>query len=157
MLLQIDATFLFVLLSFVIFLCLMNLICYKPIMKVMAEREKLYEKNKKTVFETNSKKENVEKEINDEISKTKLESSKMLKNATEVNKEEKLGTINAKKEMAKTEIIEFENSLENNSSLVKEQLKNEVETYVKSVVSKVLNQNADNITIQREKIDEILK
>jgi len=126
-------------------------------MKVIAEREKFYEKNKKTVFETNSKKENVEKEINEEISKTKLESSKMLKNATEVNKEEKLGIINAKKEMAKTEIIEFENSLENSSTMVKEQLKNEVETYVKSVVSKVLNQNTDNITIQREKIDEILK
>ncbi len=157
MLLQIDATFLFVLLSFIIFIGLMNLICYKPIMKVIAEREKFYEKNKKTVFETNSKKENVEKEINEEISKTKLESSKMLKNATEVNKEEKLGTINAKKEMAKTEIIEFENSLKNSSSLAKEQLKNEVETYVKSVVSKVLNQNTDNITIQREKIDEILK
>ena len=67
MLFQIDATIIFVFVSFVIFVFLMNLICYKPIMKVIEEREKLLVKNKQTVDETNLKKDNLTKELNDEI------------------------------------------------------------------------------------------
>ena len=66
-------------------------------MKVIGEREKLFVKNKKTVDETNEKKDNLIKEINEEISKTKLESSKILKNAMDKNKLQKEEAVKNKK------------------------------------------------------------
>ena len=157
MLLQIDATMIFVFVSFVIFVLLMNLICYKPIMKVIGEREKLFVKNKKTVDETNEKKDNLIKEINEEISKTKLESSKILKNAMDKNKLQKEEAVKNKKDELSESFTEFENAVDENSDRIKEQLKDEIGNYVRSTVSKVLNIDAQSVRVDREQIDEILK
>lgn len=157
MLLSIDGTIIFVFLSFLVFVFLMNVICYKPVMKVIEEREKFYEKNKKTVQDTNIKKEEVIKTIEKEISNTKLESSKMLKNAMDSNKEEKEEAISNKKAQILNDLNDYENKLDNNSYEIKNQLKTELEGYVKSTVSKVLNVNPDEIIVDNSKIEEILK
>ncbi len=157
MLLQIDATIIFVFVSFVIFVFLMNLICYKPIMKVIEEREKLLVKNKQTVDETNLKKDNLTKEMNDEISKSKFESSKILKDTMDKNKLQKEESIKNKKENLLNSFIEFENEMNENSKKVKEELRNEIDSYVKSTVSKILNVSPDTVGVDREQIDEILK
>lgn len=157
MLLSIDGTIIFVFLSFLVFVFLMNVICYKPVMKVIEEREKFYEKNKKTVQDTNIKKEEVIKTIEKEISNTKLESSKMLKNAMDLNKEEKEEAISNKKAQILNDLNDYENKLDNNSYEIKNQLKTELEGYVKSTVSKVLNVNPDEIIVDNSKIEEILK
>lgn len=157
MLLQIDATIIFVFVSFVIFVFLMNLICYKPIMKVIEEREKLLVKNKQTVDETNLKKDNLTKEMNDEISKSKFESSKILKDTMDKNKLQKEESIKNKKENLLNSFIEFENEMNENSKKVKEELRNEIDSYVKSTVSKILNVSPDTVSVDGEQIDEILK
>lgn len=157
MLLQIDATIIFVFVSFVIFVFLMNLICYKPIMKVIEEREKLLVKNKQTVDETNLKKDNLTKEMNDEISKSKFESSKILKDTMDKNKLQKEESIKNKKENLLNSFIEFENEMNENSKKVKEELRNEIDSYVKSTVSKILNVSPDMVSVDGEQIDEILK
>lgn len=157
MLLQIDATIIFVFVSFVIFVFLMNLICYKPIMKVIEEREKLLVKNKQTVDETNLKKDNLTKEMNDEISKSKFESSKILKDTMDKNKLQKEESIKNKKENLLNSFIEFENEMNENSKKVKEELRNEIDSYVKSTVSKILNVSPDTVSVDEEQLDEILK
>ncbi len=157
MLLQIDATIIFVFVSFVIFVFLMNLICYKPIMKVIEEREKLLVKNKQTVDETNLKKDNLTKEMNDEISKSKFESSKILKDTMDKNKLQKEESIKNKKENLLNSFIEFENEMNENSKKVKEELRNEIDSYVKSTVSKILNVSPDTVSVDGEQLDEILK
>ena len=48
MLLEFDGTFIFALISFIIFVLMMNIILYKPITKIMDERQKFYDKNKNT-------------------------------------------------------------------------------------------------------------
>ena len=157
MLLQIDATIIFVFVSFVIFVFLMNLISYKPIMKVIEEREKLLVKNKQTVDETNLKNDNLTKEMNDEISKSKFESSKILKDTMDKNKLQKEESIKNKKENLLNSFIEFENEMNENSKKVKEELRNEIDSYVKSTVSKILNVSPDTVSVDGEQIDEILK
>ena len=46
MLLQIDATFIFVFVSFLVFVFLMNLICYKPLTMLIKKKKRLLYKNK---------------------------------------------------------------------------------------------------------------
>ncbi|MDO5437607.1 MAG: ATP synthase F0 subunit B [bacterium] len=157
MLLSIDGTLIFVFFSFVIFIGLMNLICYKPIMKVIEEREKFLEKNQKTLLETKNKTNEVIKGVEEEISKTKLESSKMLKNAMDMNSKKKEEVISNKKTEIFNSLNEFESGLNQSSNSVKEQLKSEIGEYVKNTVSKVLKMHPDEINVDTSKINEILK
>lgn len=155
--LSINATFIFVLISFIIFVFLMNLICYKPIMKVIAEREKFYEKNRKTVDETKGKTEEIIKEADNEIRNAKFESANILKNTNEENAKTKEEAIKNKKNDMKSKITSFENTLSASSTLVKEKMRNEVEGYVKKAVSKILDMDENSINVDTSKINEILK
>lgn len=155
--LSINATFIFVLISFIIFVFLMNLICYKPIMKVIAEREKFYEKNRKTVDETKGKTEEIIKEADNEIRNAKFKSANILKNTNEENAKTKEEAIKNKKNDMKSKITSFENTLSASSTLVKEKMRNEVEGYVKKAVSKILDMDENSINVDTSKINEILK
>lgn len=155
--LSINATFIFVLLSFIIFVFLMNLICYKPIMKVILEREKFYEKNRKTVDETKGKTEEIIKEADNEIRNAKFESANILKNTNDENAKTKEEAIKNKKNDMKSKITSFENTLSASSTLVKEKMRNEIEGYVKKAVSKILDMDENSINVDTSKINEILK
>ncbi len=157
MLLQIDGTLIFVFISFTIFVFLMNIICYKPIVRIIEERNKFLEKNKNSVLEAENKRDEIIKAVNSELSGAKLESSKMLQSASIQNKKEKEEVINNKKNEISCEINEFEQNLNQDSARVKLEIKDELEGYVKLTVSKVLNINPDSITLNKEKLDGVLK
>ena len=55
MLMQIDGTFLFVVISFLIFLFIIKKILFQPITTVIEQRDKFYAKNLKTETETKEK------------------------------------------------------------------------------------------------------
>ena len=155
--LTLDATFIFVFISFVIFIFLMKLICYGPITKIIAEREKFYAKNNKTVEETKSKKDDIVSTIKDEISKTKLESSKMLKTAADANTKTREEAIHNKKQEISNSMLEFENKLQESAIEAKTQLKDEISGYVRNAVSIVLEVNLENVNFDESKIDETIK
>lgn len=157
MLLSIDATCLFTFVSFIIFLFLMHLICYKPIMRIINERTKLLSKNKETLEKTNLKRENLLKEIELEISNAKLKASELLKEASELNNQKQKNEIENKKAEILNNLGELEKVLDNNSKCAKEDLRPEIENYVKQLVSKVLDVPADDIPVNMSKLDEILK
>ena len=155
--LNLDATFIFCLISFIIFIFLMKLICWGPITKVVAEREKFYEKNKKTVSDTNLKTEKVAKEFNEEISKTKLEGSIILRNTVEANEAKKQEIINNKKIEISNSIKEYRQNLKESAKDAKTALKSEISNYVKEAVSRLLKIDRENVQFDENKIDEILK
>ena len=80
MLLEFDGTFIFALISFIIFMLIMNVILYRPITKIMEERQKFYDKNKKTVMESKKKAEDILGEKQDKILTAKLAAANMLQN-----------------------------------------------------------------------------
>ena len=81
MLLEFDGTFIFAFLSFIIFVLIMNLILYRPITKIMEERQKFYDKNKNTVIESKKKAEDILQKKEEEILSAKLEASSILQGA----------------------------------------------------------------------------
>ena len=157
MLLQIDGTIIFVFISFGIFLWLMNLICYKPIMDIISARENFYAKNKKTIDETNSKKEEVQKDYEAGISNAKYESSKMLKSAVEKNKNKKEEIVQSQKSKISASLEEYGQKLNEESKEAKTELKDEIEFFVKSTVARVLNIDPEKVDTSILKIDELFK
>lgn len=157
MLLQIDATFIFVFVSFVVFVFLMNLICYKPLTMLIKKREGLLYKNKETVDETNNKKAQIVENMKKELSNAEFEGSNILKETSNKNKKEKEEAILNKKEEIFNNIQDFENKMNTSSIEAKNILKTEVEEYVKMTVSKILDIDKNSVYVDKNRIEEIVK
>lgn len=157
MLLQIDATFIFVFVSFVVFVFLMNLICYKPLTILIKKREGLLYKNKETVDETNNKKAQIVENMKKELSNAEFEGSNILKETSNKNKKEKEEAILNKKEEIFNNIQDFENKMNTSSIEAKNILKTEVEEYVKMTVSKILDIDKNSVYVDKNRIEEIVK
>lgn len=156
MLLEFDGTFIFALISFIIFVLIMNAILYKPVMKVINERQKFFDKNQKTVMHSKQKvKETLEYKDN-VINSTKKEASKMLSDALIEAKDEKQHRLGQKKEICKEKINGHITLLENEKKEAKKILKDEFRELVKSVCEGILTKDV-NVSIDEEKLDNILK
>ncbi len=160
MLLEFDGTFIFALISFIIFVLMMNIILYKPITKIMDERQKFYDKNKNTADLSKQRTDEVLKNKEAEILSAKLEASNILQtvqNNAKVRREELL---RIKKEEHKNKLINLEKQLVSDNNNAKTILKDQVSEYVKIAVSKVLDEDMNNIgsiNIDDSRIDSILE
>ena len=147
MLLEFDGTFIFATLSFIVFVLIMNVILYRPITKIMEERQKFYDKNKSTFLESKRKAEEVLENKEKEILDAKLKASDILQTTQNKIKENRENTLKNKKEEVLAKIKSNNAALDNDKKQAKEDLKKEVETYVKMTVSKVLDSEIQDINI----------
>lgn len=157
MLLEFDGTFIFALISFIIFVIIMNLILYRPIVKIMDERQKFLDKNKETALQSKQKAADVLKQKDDEILGAKLEASNILTESQNEVKLQKENAIKAKKDEIKEELIKHSDSLKADKSNIKNQLKTEINDFVKMTVSKVLDENIETVDISEERINKVME
>ncbi len=157
MLLEFDGTFIFALISFIIFVIIMNLILYRPIVKIMDERQKFLDKNKETELQSKKKAAAVLKQKDDEILGAKLEASNILTESQNEVKLQKESAIKAKKDEIKEELIKHSDSLKADKSNIKNQLKTEINDFVKMTVSKVLDENIETVDISEERINKAME
>lgn len=140
MLLEFDGTFIFALISFIIFVLVMNIILYHPITKIMEERQKFYDKNKSIVLETKKKAEDILKNKETEILGAKLEASSILQEVQDKIKMEKETTLREKREEIRTKVSLNEAKMTEEKNNVKNELQTEIDSYVSLAVSKVLGE-----------------
>ena len=157
MLLEFDGTFIFALISFIVFVVIMNLILYRPILKIMDERQKFLDKNKETALQSKQKAADVLKQKDDEILGAKLEASNILTESQNEVKLKRENAIKAKKDEIKEELIKHSDSLKADKSNIKNQLKTEINDFVKMTVSKVLDENIETVDISEERINKAME
>ena len=91
--LQFNATFLVAMFSFIVFIMIMNKILYKPISKIVNEREGFINSNYAEAKETTEKSENILKERDEKLVQTKTESRKIISDKVQTaHKEAKIQT-----------------------------------------------------------------
>jgi len=157
MLLEFDGTFIFALISFIIFVILMNLILYRPIVKIMDERQKFLDKNKETALQSKQKAADILKQKEDEILCAKLEASDILTESQNNIKAEKENVIKAKKDEIKNRLEASNNALKADKDTVKAQLKNEINDFVKMAVSKVLEVEVESVNISEDAVNRVME
>lgn len=86
---EFNATFLVSAVSFILFCFIMNAIFYKPLQKVVLEREKFIDETNKEADENYEKSEALIKDKNDKIEAAKLDSKKVILDKTEEMKSKK--------------------------------------------------------------------
>ena len=155
MLMQIDGTFLFVVISFLIFLFIIKAILFEPMTKVIEERQKFFAKNTKMETESKEKSKALLEEKENLLSETRSEASNILKEASKQAKEEGELILKETKKERINKIEENQNALNQERETAKIEAKAEITNIVKSLVSKILDEEVE-INLDDERINKHL-
>ena len=156
MLMQIDGTFVFVVISFLIFLLIIKFILFHPFTKIIDERGKFIDKNLKTEQESKKKAHDLIVERDRKIKTSRAEAGEIIKQTSQKAQNDGEKLIKSTKIEVQKQLEDSKNALEQESKTSKNELKNEVRSFVQNIVEKILNEKVD-ISIEQEKIEEYLK
>lgn len=155
MLMQIDGTFLFAGISFLIFLFIIKNILFNPIAKVMEERENFYAKNSKMESESKEKSKNLLEQKESALKDSRKQAGEIVKQASKEAKDKSALEIKQVKQEVQ-ELIELnKQNLNQEVYNAKTEIKQEVNAIVNTIVSKVLCEEL-NINLSEEKIGKYL-
>ena len=154
--LTIDGTFIFVIISFLIFLLLIKIILFQPITKVLDERDKFYAKNLKMESESKEKSKALLEEKEAKLNESRIEATNILTSTNDKAKKESEVILKDAKKEALDKIEQNQNELNKEQKIAKNEIKNEITNIVKSIISKVLKTDVE-INLQEEKINRYLK
>lgn len=151
---EFNATFIVSAVSFILFTIIMNKIFYKPLEKVMDERQKFINDTKKDAEFSSNKADSILKDRDDKLNKSAIESKKIVTDkVNEANSNYQTLTSNAKQK-SQEEITSAKSNLHKEATQSTEELKNKVKDLAEVISSKVLGmdvkiENADNELINR--------
>ena len=156
MLMQIDGTMLFSIISFLIFLTIIKFIVLRPISKAIENRDNYYFKNSKMQQDSKQKSKTLLEQKEQLLNISRDEANKILKDTALASKLENEAQIKEAKKLAKDEIEKNLSDLNIQSENAKFEMKSQIENVVKSIVSKILSQETE-IELDENKINQYLK
>ncbi len=151
---EFDSTFLIAVISFIIFVLIMNRIFYAPILKIMRERQELVEQNFKSA---KAAKEETDKKINyhnSELEKSRDEARSIISETTKQLKQERTEEIAKFKENMSENISRERENLRNSALEAKEILKDNVVDIAREISIKLLGNTIDSVSINKSQIQE---
>ncbi len=154
---EFNATFLIAMVSFVLFIIIMNKILYEPILSVINERQDYIDKNNNAALDSKNMSKSIlddkEKKLNDAaIASKKLISERVIQ---ENNTSAKLTEDARIKSLS--DIDSAKKDLQHEVEQTKEALKNNVKDLAENISSKILGENITIDTVDDELIDRELK
>lgn len=135
---EFNATFIVSAISFIAFTLIMNWIFYKPIEKIVSERQQFVEQNYK---EAAWAKEQVTSLINDKVQKleaTKTDAKKIILDKSEETKKQKTQMAQDAQQQSATEVESTKQELHKSKEEAQTVLASEVDNLAKEISSKIL-------------------
>jgi len=155
--LEFNGTAIVLAISFVIFVILENVIFYKPMKKVLDERENYIADNEKSANDNLSTAQALVEEKDQKIAEAKGKSSQLL-NETSLKTQEKFdAAVKDAKQNSNSKLEELKNNLESEKLAAQEELKKEIGTYAANIISKILKKDVSMVNVQDEVIEKALR
>jgi len=153
---EFNATFLATIVSFVIFVFLMNKILYAPILNIMEERKNFIDENYKCANENNEKSSALTNEIEEKRNVAKDDARVKYSTAIGEFRAQKAQVISQAQQMAREELEASNLELSNISNEAKESLKGSMVELANDIVEKVIGYRPEIQEFDNSKVDEIL-
>ena len=153
---EFNGTFLATIISFVVFVLLMNKILYAPILKIMEERREYIDKNYKAVEENSIKIKKLTEKKNEKLTKAREEAKEKYLETVEEFKTQKAEIVMEAQEIARDELEKSRIELQNLSNEVKEALKGSMTDLANDIVEKVIGYRSEVQGFDNKTVDEIL-
>ena len=153
---EFNATFLATIISFIVFVFLMNKILYVPILNIMEERKAYIDENYKAVEKNNAKIKKLTEKKEEKLLGAKEEAKEKYIETVDEFKAQKTEIISEAQELAKEELEKSRVELENLSNEVKEGLKGSMTDLANDIVEKVIGYRSEVQGFDNKTVDEIL-
>ena len=151
---EFDATFLIAVISFIVFVIIMNKIFYAPILKIMQERQNVVEANFNAAKEINEETQKQTEYHTSELEKSRDEARQKIAEASQQFKQERSQEISEYKSELYGNIAKEKENLKNSAYEAKEVLKDNIVDIAKEISQMLLGDAVNRDTINKSKIEE---
>lgn len=154
---EFNATFLVAMISFVVFVIIMNAILYKPILSIIEERQAYIDKNNNDAIDSKNKIQNILDDKEKRLNEASAKSKKII--SERVQKENKNSTAITEKTKAESlaDISSAKDELLNESIQTTKVLKTNIKDLAEKISEKILGENFAIENFDNEIIDKVLK
>ncbi len=135
---EFNATFLVSTISFIFFVIIMNAIFYKPLQKIVLERQKFIDETNQEAKLAQEKSETILKDRDEKLEKTRADAKKTILEKTEEVKAQKAEITSEAQKSAFEKIENAKNELYSSESDVKTALQDEAKNIADVITSKIL-------------------
>ncbi len=153
---EFNGTFLVVIVSFILFVVLMNKILYQPVLEIMQKRKEVIDNNYQHASENDTKAESLLQEKEDKLANAKNEAKQNYISIVDEFKSKKADAIADAQGSAKDEIEQKRIELENISNEAKAGLKNRMNELANDITEKILGYRSNVEGFDNEAIDRVL-
>ncbi len=153
---EFNATFLVTIVSFIVFVYLMNKILYAPIQKIVTEREDFVNSNLKDAETNNDKAKALSEDRDNKISNARNDARLVYIDSLNDYKKQKDSYIHNTQEEVNNELNNAYQGLENLSNETKEGLKSKMTDLANDIVEKMLGYRSEVPYFDNDKVNKIL-
>ena len=153
---EFNATFLVTIISFIVFVYLMNKILYSPIQKIVTEREDFVNSNLKDAETNNDKAKALSEDRDNKISNARNDARLVYIDSLNGYKQQKDDYIHNTQEDVNNELNSAYQGLENLSNETKEGLKGKMTDLANDIVEKMLGYRSEVPYFDNDKVNKIL-
>ena len=155
--LEFNGTTIVIAISFIIFVILENLIFYKPMKKIMDERQSYINGNEQEAEKHNTEAKLLIEDKDKKIATAKGNSSQII-NETSLKTKEKFDTaVKQAKKNSNEKIEEVKNNLKNEKIAAENELKKEIGAHAATIISKVLKKDISMVNVNDEIIEKAMR
>lgn len=153
---EFNGTFLATIVTFLVFVYLMNKILYQPVLAIMAERKSYIDENYKTADDNNIKIQSLSQERESLLSNAKDTAKSQYNDALNEYKSKKAEFINDAQNEAKENFERSNADLEKISNEVKDALKGSMTDLANDIVEKVIGYRSEVQGFDNEAVSKVL-
>lgn len=153
---EFNATFLASMISFILFVLVMNGIFYNPIRKIILERKSYIDGQINDANCTNNKAEGILQEKDEKIKSAQIDARDLISKGVESAKVSNQEAIASKQTEANNEIENRKNTLLEEKNSVKSELKSNVSDLAKIISGKIFGDDLANIEDNSDLVSEVI-
>ena len=153
---EFNGTFFVTIITFIVFVILMNKILYAPILNIMAERKSFIESNYKSAQKNDEKSNALLQEKEEKLIEAKDDARNKYNEILDEFKSQRAEIVVDAQDTSKDKLENFKVELENISNDTKQKLKSSMTDLASDIVEKVIGYRSEVQGFDSRTIDEIL-
>ena len=153
---EFNGTFFATIISFILFVFLMNKMLYVPVRKIVNERNNFIQGNYNSAEENNKKAEDLSQSRESKLVEAKDDAREKYNEVLGIYKEKRAEIVNAAQNTSNSEIEAAYANLNNISNETKEGLKSHMQELASDIVERVLGYRSEIQDFDNSKVDDIL-
>ena len=153
---EFNGTFLVTIITFILFVILMNKMLYAPILAIMEDRKSLIDSNYKSAQENNEKSDELVADMESQLAEAREDARKRYNESVSEFKEQRSEIVADAQSSAKEELEGARIELENISNDVKNRLKGSMTDLANDIVEKVIGYRSEVQHFDDDAVNKVL-